>query len=274
MKKIVIPVFAIIIYFSISACGSVKPAIIASPDATSEAQFAAAIKTSLEVSRNGKIYEIVVGYDTGRAPSYSTPVGEFPTAWSESVADGAELESYADLDKDGESEIVVSKISCGTYCVYWLLIYEYDSANDSYIVADEIGADVKERTDINNDGIPEFIVYDGFCFRWCTHATQVYSALTILGYTNGKFSDETAKFPESIEVDAKRLLELSKTNDRDSAYITLPGYLFNMYRLGKIDEGRLVFDEVCNSVIKPKSSDCQSFRLEVEKSILEYKFGP
>jgi len=272
MRKIVIYAFIAIVCFSISACENYAPAV--SPEKIGEPQFSVAKKTSLEVYRNGKSYEIVIGYDSGRAPFYATPTGKSPEKWSETVVDGAEIESYSDFDKDGEAEIVVSKFSCGTYCVNWLLAYKYNSANDNYFVADEIGVDLKEQIDLDHDSIPEFIVYDGFCFRWCSHGTQAYSALTILEYNGDEFSDATAQFPELVQEDANRLLDLSKTNEHDSAYITLPGYLFNMYRLDKIEEGRRVFNEVCNTVIKSESTDCESFRLEVEESILGYKFRP
>jgi hypothetical protein len=270
MKKNIIYVFAIIIVFSSSGCKNENPTITLAPETIEAPQFSAATKTSLEVYRNGKTYEIIIGYDMGRAPFYSAPVSAPPATWSESIIDGAEIEAYADFDNDGEMEIIVSKFSCGTYCPNWLLAYKYDFVNDKYFLADELYADLKIPNDLNNDGKPEFPLYNGFCFRWCTHGTQSLSALTILGYDGNKFLDITTDFPELIQEDAARLLELSQANEKDVAYITLPGYLFNMYRLGKLAEGIKDFNKVCNEVIK--SYDCENFRLDVEKSIMEYKF--
>lgn len=268
MKNFIRYAFLIIVIFSISGCKNQNPTTSLTPKEIEESQFSAATKTSLEVYRNGKTYEIVIGYDMGNAPFYSTPVSIPPATWSESIIDGAEIEAYADFDNDGEREIIVSKFSCGTYCVSWLLAYKYDSLNDNYFLVDELSANLRERTDINNDGDSEFLLYNGFCFRWCTHAMEA-SALTILKFDGNRFSDITIKFPDLIQKDATRLLQLSKGNGQDAA-IALAGYLFNMYRLGKLDEGRKVFNEVCITAIK--NNDCESFRLDVEKSILEYKF--
>ena len=270
MKNIIIYIVSAIITFSASGCGTPNPTIALTPEEAENSQFSAATKTSLEVYRNGKTYEIVIGYDMGHAPFYSTPVSAPPTTWSESMIDGAQIEVYDDFDNDDEREIIVSKSSCGTYCINWLLAYKYDPVNDKYFLADELYADLQIPKDLNDDGMPEFPLYGGFCFRWCTRGTESLSALTILGYDGNKFSDVTTEFPQLIQEDSVRLLQLSEENDRDAVYITLPGYLFNMYRLGKLDEGRKVFDDVCISVIE--SYDCENFRLEAEKSIMEYKF--
>lgn len=268
MKKNIIYIFLAIIIFSGSGCGNLSQTTPVTPEEIDAPHFFAATKTSLEVYRNGKTYEILIGYDMGRAPFYATPVGEIPKVWSENYADGAGIEVSSDFDNDGEREIIVSKFSCGTYCVSWLLAYKYDSLNDNYFLVDELSARLSNSTDINNDGVYEFLLYDGFCFRWCTHAMEA-SALTILKFDGNRFSDITSEFPDLIQEDAARLLQLSKGNRQD-AEIALAGYLFNMYRLGKLDEGRKVFNEVCITAIK--TNNCEGFRLDVEKSILGYKF--
>ena len=229
--------------FSSSGCKTQDPIIALMPEKTEKSEAPAATRTSVKVNRNGKIYEI----------------------------EGSKIESQSDFNKDGESEIIISKINCGASCVSWLTAYKYDLSRDSYFVSDELSVSLREQIDLNNDNIPEFIIYDGYCFRgWCTRPTES-SALTILEFDGNRFLDTTVNFPKLIQEDAKRLLELSKTREDQLANIALPGYLFNMYRLNKMDEGREVFNEVCNTVIKPEDITCEDFRLEVEESILEYK---
>ena len=271
VKNFIISLLYIFTCVWISGCSNI-PVATTNPTSHSEPQFAVSKKTSLEVYRNGKAYEILIGYSMGRAPFYATPVGETPKTWSENYADGAQIEAFSDFDNDGEMEILVSAFVCGANCSDRLMVYEYDSVNDTYFVSDEIWARLREYTDFNKDGTPEFTLYEyGFCFR-CSNASNALSALAILQYKEGKFVDVSLEFPEQIQEHADRFLNSAINNEQDAAHIYLPGYLYDMYRLGKMEEGRVVFDEVCNNVLKPYSIDCASFRMEVEKSILEYKF--
>ncbi len=279
MKQFIVSLFYILACVGISACTSPQVATT-SPTSISAPQFAVSKKTSLEIYRNGKVYEILIGYSMGRAPFYATPVGETPKKWSETYADGAQIEAYSDFDNDDEMEILVSAFACGANCSDRLMVYEYDPVNDTYFVSDEIWARLRDYTDFNKDGTPEVTLYEnGFCFR-CSHASDALSALTILRYDEGKFVDVSTEFPELIQQNADSFLKSAKSNEQDAADIFLPGYLFNMYRLGEIEEARQIFDQVCISVIKPNRSsssfefDCVKFRADVEKSITEYKFRP
>lgn len=270
MKKNIIYMFTTIIIFS--GCNNLSQNTPATSGEIDTPQFSAATKNSLEVYRNGKTYEILIGYSMGRAPFYATPVGETPKTWSENYADGAQIEASSDFDEDGEMEILVSAFVCGANCSFRLMVYEYDSINDEYFMSDEIWGSLREYTDFNKDGKPEFTLYEyGFCFR-CSRASDALAALLILNYKEGKFIDVSAEFPELIQEEADAFLHSAINNEQDAAYIFLPGYLYNMYRLGKMDEGRPIFNRVCKEVIKPQNTNCESFRLEVEESILEYKF--
>jgi hypothetical protein len=297
MKKIIVHSFAIIIYFSISACSSLAsfssmnvtpspseintqiPTATPLPSPTSSIpKVPALVKTTLEFYRNGKTYEIIVGYDVGKAFFYATPRPEFPTEkWEKAGANSAELERYGDLDYDGETEFIVSLLYCGAGCAESIQIYEYDVKNDKYYVADEFYTAVNEYTDINSDGSLELIT-TGFC-SYCRGGG--YSALEILRYENGKFVDVTTEFPELIQKDAEKFLELSKANEDDDAYVALPVYLYDMYRLGKMNEARPIFDNICADVVKQPlmpyhgySQDCVEIRTSAEKLIKEFKLKP
>jgi hypothetical protein len=269
LKHFIVSLFYILVSLLFSACNNPQVATT-NPTSTPAPQFAVSKKTSLEIYRNGKLYEILIGYSWGRAPFYATPVGGTPN-WPEVYADGAQIEAYSDFDNDDEIEILVSTFACGANCSDQLLVYKYDPANDRYFISDKISASLREYADFNKDGTFEFTLWDyGFCFQ-CSRASDALSALTILRYEKGKFVDISSEFPELIQEHAERFLESAINNEQEATYIYLPGYLYDMYRLGKMDEGRVVFDEVCRDVLEPRSYDCENFRLEVEKSILEYK---
>lgn len=298
MKKTILPSFAIIIYFSISACSSSSsfptatpnpsatytpiPSIVPSSSPTSSTpQVPGLVKTTLEFYRSGKTYEIIVGYAVGNAFFYATPRPEFPSEkWDKAGANSAEFERYGDFDNDGETEYIVSLMYCGAYCSESIQIYEYDVNTDSYYVADEFGAKypaVDNYTDLNNDGNPEIITANyGFCYQ-CGGATAALATLLILRYENGKFTDVSSEFPELLIEEADKFLESAKANAQDSATILLPAYLYNMYRLDKMNEARPVFDQVCKTVIAPNRSnsdykfDCDQFIIDVEKSIQEFE---
>lgn len=294
MKKVIYYLLAIIIFLSISACSistspslnmtpslsvteSPAPIVTQTPSPTSSTpEVPALVKTSLEFYRNGKTYEIIVGYAVGDAFGYATPRPKFPEKWFEAGANSAELERYGDFDYDGEREFIVSLMYCGAYCSESIQVYEYDAKNDKYNVADEFGTKypaVDEYVDINVDQSLEIITSNfGFCYN-CSTASLALSALMILRYENSKFVDVTTEFPELIFQDADLFLESAKANEQDAAAITLPAYLYNMYRLGRIDEARPIFDHVCAIVLKPNLSnfDCAQFRTKVEKAITEFK---
>jgi len=303
MKKIIIHSFAIIIYFSISACGSstsfssveITPSLSATntpipsvtplPSPTSSTpEVPALVKTTLEFYRDGKTYEIIVGYAVGNAFFYATPRPEFPKEkWEKAGANSAELKRYGDFDNDGETEFIVSLMYCGAYCSEAIRIYKYDAVNDNYFSADEFGANapaVVDYTDINKDGNPELLTDNyGFCYQ-CSSYSVVFSAITIMRYEQGKFTDVTKDFPELIQQDADKFLESSKTNanNQDAGYITLASYFYDMYRLNKTDEAIPVFNQICASVIKPsmQNSDftCNKYKSEVETAIHDFESKP
>jgi hypothetical protein len=299
MKKTILLSFAIIIYFSISACSnSVSfPTATPNPSAThtsipslvptssptsSTPQVPGLVKTTLEFYRGGKTYEIIVGYAVGNAFFYATPHPEFPSEKLDKAgANSAKLERYGDFDNDGEIEYIVSLMYCGAYCSESIQIYEYDVITDSYYVADEFGAKypaVDNYTDLDNDGNPELITANyGFCYQ-CSGANAGLATLLVLRYENEKFTDVSSEFPELLLEEANKFLESAKVNEQDAAAILLPAYLYNMYRLNKIEEGSAIFVQVCKTVLLSNRSnsnfqfdDCGQFLIDVDKSINEFE---
>ena len=296
MKKIINFLFVLVICFSISACGnsvsflSITPTPLATytpiPSVTSSLSITSGtpeipvlVKTSLEFHRNGKIYEIIIGYGIGDAFFYATPRAEIPANLISDIGvTNAEIKRYGDFDNDSEREFIVSILSCGASCLETIRLYDYDAAKDEYYVGNDFNASINDYTDINNDGSLELIT-TGFCVVGdaCSGGYASYSALKVLRYENGEFVDVTSEFPEMIQTDAEKFLELARENKDDAVYDTLPVYLFDMYRLGKIDEALSVFEKICAEIVKQPlkpyhnySQNCAEMRTWSLKRIGEY----
>ena len=296
MKKIIIHSFAIIIYFSISACGNSEPflsvtstpsstytpipSVTPSPSPTSSTpEVPAQVKTSLEFYRNGKTYEIIIGYSIGNAFFYATPRPEIPLNLTDiTTGMGAALERYGDFDNDGEREFIVSILACGANCSGdTIRLYDYNPENDEYYVAYTFNAPISDYADINNDNQIEFITTGTCVFDYCTRGDSFFSAIKILRYENNKILDVTSEFPELVEKDAEKFFKLAKENEDDAAYDALPIYLFDMYRLEKIDEALPIFDKICANVAKQPlkpyhnySQNCAEIRQFSMEHIEEY----
>ncbi len=243
----------------------------------------ALVKTSLLFYRNGKTYEIVVGYALGPAFFYATPRPEIPQQVVDTPASSASLEWYGDIVKDGEIEYIVSLIYVGVSASEEIRLYKYNPNNDRYDVADSIGSGrlvLNQIIDLDHDGNPEIITENfGFCFQ-CSDATLAWSAITIMRYEQGRFRDRTIEFPDLLLKDADKFLAASKTNanNQNGGYITAASYLYDMYRLGKLDEAIPVFNQTCLTVIKPNVSwpsfDCDQYRADVVSAMKDFRAHP
>jgi hypothetical protein len=225
------------------------------------------VKISLEFPRNGKIYETTID------GNYKT-INRVDIKWS------------GDIDKDGEIEYIVSLLDCGgANCLEtpWIneviQVHKYDLANDKYFVADKFMAKypaVKTYTDTNKDGNPELITNNhGFCFMGCQ--PYGYSAVTVLQFKQGKFIDITKEFPDVIEQDSARLLEMAKASKYEGSF-PLASYFYDMYRLGKATDAKKVVFEICEKTVKPIEGtpefDCTKYLESIETEIRRYESKP
>jgi len=255
-----------------------------SPLPTSQTpEVRALVKKSIEFYRNGKTYEVVVGYNAGDVFWNVTPKPVLPKKYDEVGWGTPKLNGYADFDKDGETEFYVSVYYCGgSGCSTELRLYKYDRGQDQYIVADHVSSGelrIDRYEDLNQDGNPEIIVSGmGYCL-YGDAGDKVFSVVTVLRFEKGKITDVTKEFPSVIAEDAEHNLSFSKTDGghQGVAELLLASYLYDMSRLGLLDEARPNFDQVCNDVVKPRkekagrSIDCLEFRAEVETDIQKYE---
>jgi hypothetical protein len=111
----------------------------------------------------------------------------------------------ADLDADGEPEVVYSAYTGGAHCCSIAAVFRLNPAADGYLMSErnfgDPGFDLK---DLNGDGRPEWLTADDlFAYRFTAYA---FSGLPvqILRYAAGDFSDVTRDFPALIRKDARR----------------------------------------------------------------------
>lgn len=244
-------------------------------------EIRALVKNSIEFYRNGKTYEIVVGYDAGYIPFNVTPQPSLPKKYNEVGWGSAELNGYGDFDKDGETEFYATVVYCGANCWQEVRLYKYDPVQDQYHVVDKFGSKfgIYQYKDLNQDGNPELIVKGvGYCL-YGNAGDKTFSVVTVLRYEKGKFGDVTKEFPDVISADAENKLSFSKTDGghQGVAELLLASYLYDMRLLDKVEEANPIFDKVCNDVVKPReekagrSIDCLAFRTEVETDIQKYE---
>lgn len=236
------------------------------------------VKTSLEFYRNGQTYEVVVGYSLGPAFFNATPAPQFPQEKMEiGEVTSASLQLYRDLDGDGETEYLVSLVTCAAYCTETVRVYAYDAARDLYAAADEFSAKLPaaaEYTDLDGDGRLEIVTANyGFCYQ-CATATASLAVPAVLRYENGAFVDASEDFPALLEAQASANLELAKQSVDETGANRLANYLYAMYRLEKMEVARPIFTEVCVSVLYARQPDpaaaCQLFRDDLERTLHDF----
>ena len=232
----------------------------------------AQVQLSIEFFRNGKSYNVYVGEGSS--------IGAANTSGYN--GENALFRWSGDIDKDGESEYLVTLQSCGAYCIEDVRLYDYDSVKDGYFVADSVGAKwptLAEIEDFDHDGNPELVLSNyGFCHK-CATGTRVLSALAIVRFDSGKFRDVTLEYPDKIRTDASAKLAAAATpGESDYGHeILLAGFLYDKFQLGEIRDGRATFDRVCATVIAPEARspfDCAKYRMEVESAIAAFAALP
>jgi hypothetical protein len=282
-------VFLSLLVFFLLSCSSstsypvLKPTNTSQPTPTEIPQTLKTgyLKTSLEVVRNGKTYDVVIGYDAGSGWRYDAPELDYPKWFDSSPqAQGVMLHWAGDVDLDGELEFFVQIYNCGAYCTGAIQVYDYDPVIDEYRLFDEFygKSPIKEYKDIDSDGNPEMISGDEEFERVVgATATLAFSPIMVYRYERGEMMVVTKEFPELIQKDAEHWLDGSRTNAWDQGYGFLPlaSYLYDMYLLDKSDEGVRVFNEICATYVKPAMSNpdwnCDKYLLDVQELILRFQ---
>lgn len=232
------------------------------------------LKTSLEVQRNGKSYQVVIGYDAGDGWRYDAPELQYPEWFQKATqAPGSEIHWAGDMDGDGEMEFVVEVLHCGASCANVIQVYDYDPLRDEYLLFDEFyGALGEDYKDVDGDGNPEIFSRNTNVFSYMS-TSSAFAPILIYKYRDGKFSDVTKEYPQLIKEDAGHWLEATKIDawEQGYGYVTLASYLYDMYLLDMEEEGAEVFYTMCPSVIhevgQAIGQNCDEFLSFVQEEI-------
>jgi hypothetical protein len=139
----------------------------------------------------------------------------------------------ADLDGDGEPEVLVDIFSGGAHCCLTARLLTFDGTGYAPLDVDyrDVGYALK---DADGDGRPELVGYDPrFSAAFTPFAGSAFPPW-VLRVDHGKTVDVTRKYPKLIRTDAAaRLKELRKAKRGDDIRGLLAAYAADEYLLGK-----------------------------------------
>jgi hypothetical protein len=144
----------------------------------------------------------------------------------------------ADLDRDGEPEVLVDTFSGGAHCCLTarLLTWNGTGYTPKDISYGDVGYALK---DANGDGRPELVGYDPvFSGAFTAFAASAFPP-QILQVEKGSTVDVTRRFPTVVRADARiRLRDLRHPKRGDDIRGVLGAYVADQYLLGKGSVGR------------------------------------
>jgi len=157
----------------------------------------------------------------------------------------------ADLDGDGEPEVMFDTYSGGAHCCVVQRVYGYTAATDSYrrTLSQYWGNTSYSVVDLDGDGTPELSGADDvFAFSFSSYAASVFPP-KILTYRfdtatrKAKVTNVTRRFPAIIRTDAARLLKVIRRAKREPQGMneiqgTIAAYVAEQYLLGKGSVGK------------------------------------
>lgn len=148
-------------------------------------------------------------------------------------ASGSSMVKVADLDGDGEPEVLVDTFSGGAHCCLTARLLTWNGTG--YTPKDFNYGDVGyQLKDLDGDGRLELVGQDPvFSGAFTAFAASAFPPL-VLHVSKGAFVDDTKQFPKLIRSDAAKLLkDLRKAKRGDDVRGILAAYVADQYLLGK-----------------------------------------
>jgi len=145
----------------------------------------------------------------------------------------------ADLDGDGEPEVLVDLYTGGAHCCWVTLFLRWDG--HTYRSTPHLWGDPSyDLTDLDHDGRPELVTADDrFAYAFTNYAASALP-IQIWHYDHGTLMDVTSSYPALVRKDAASLwtdyLQTRKQSGADERGL-LAAWLADEYRLGLVDEG-------------------------------------
>lgn len=126
--------------------------------------------------------------------------------------------SLADLDGDGEPEVVLDLYWGGAHCCWYTQIYRYDSATQHYRPLVHVWGNVSYvLADLDHDGREELVTRDDrFSYAFASFADSRWP-VRILAYRDGKLTVVTKSYPTEVKRDSASLWHEAMARGRRQA---------------------------------------------------------
>jgi subtilisin-like proprotein convertase family protein len=145
----------------------------------------------------------------------------------------------ADLDGDGEPEVLVDVYTGGAHCCFYTVFFRYDGTTYRGN-AHEWGNVGYRFADLDRDGVSELVSSDDrFAYAFTSFGGSVFP-VQIWHYGGGKLRDVTSSYPSAVRSDARRIWSeyLAERKDPSSDVRgLLAAWLADEYRLGLGEQG-------------------------------------
>jgi subtilisin-like proprotein convertase family protein len=145
----------------------------------------------------------------------------------------------ADLDGDGEPEVLVDLYTGGAHCCWVTLFLRWDGR--TYRSTPHLWGDPSyDLSDLDHDGRPELVSADDrFAYAFTYYAASALP-IQIWRYDHGTLTDVTSSYPALVRKDAATLWQgylQTRTQKGSDERGVLAAWLADEYRLGLADEG-------------------------------------
>jgi hypothetical protein len=142
--------------------------------------------------------------------------------------------SVADLDADGEPEVVVTLYWGGAHCCTIALVLAFDGAGYR-VVEHNFGNPSIRLADLDHDGTTEFLTADDrFAYRYTSYASSVLP-VRVMAWDGRRLVDETQAHKDRVRADLGRTWRLMRSSSRRGYEPrgAAAAWAANRYRLGK-----------------------------------------
>ncbi|HEY6762413.1 MAG TPA: hypothetical protein VI318_23130 [Baekduia sp.] len=151
---------------------------------------------------------------------------------------GTSMVKVADLDGDGEPEVLVDTFSGGAHCCLTARLLTWDGTGyqPKDINYGDVGYQLK---DADGDGRPELVGKDPVFSAVFTAFAGSAFPIQVLQANHGQVVDVTKRFPSAVRADAATLLRsLRKARRGDDVRGVLAAYVADEYTLNRGSAGR------------------------------------
>jgi hypothetical protein len=185
--------------------------------------------THLAIMRSG-----VTALDTD-VPEPCNGCGIMPAGSTGGTAKSLQV---ADLDGDGEPEVLLDIYTGGAHCCVDTWIYRFNGSSYTGTPAEwgDVGYTLK---DLDGDGVPELrSADDRFAYAFTSYAESWFPP-RVWQFRAGRLSDVTRRYPSLAKADAKRILRIYHGKNRRKLDLrgAVAAYVADQYLLGHGSRG-------------------------------------